>query len=862
MRATARTVGRHGRSGPVAGLVLVLLLATATAAAAQGGDRPEPVDLNSASLEEVLALPVPPEVAGAIVNYRTYRRYFGDVYELREVDGVTPEIFARLKPLVSTMPPKEQDASIARLSASYRQVQRYLGQEGSNEGLADEYLDKMRNPENVNEADLFDLMSYQNVSPVDATNILKARERLGRFDGQRQLQRAEGVRYWAYRNLRDFVVYSDEEMQSARGDGVTGYFQTRYWETPYSNDDDELGLMALQPLSSRTLPGERYYTGALEPYRPGWLNKIRVNTPDGVTAGLLVGSEYGEKNWSETAKGYAGLHDRRWGPVRLKSLYVGNFRAAYGLGLIMDNTDYIHFRKTGFGFNKRLLGIHGDLSRSYSYQLNGVAAEATVGDLNVSAFFSSTRKDGILNPDGTINRMVTMQPRMDGELLESRETLQNNGAYLPSYLRRRAIEEDLIGANVKYMFAPGTFLGLTGYEARYNRGWNPDPETLLADDTLDPDRGLLDARDTEIWNSYNSVVIESDSTVTEHKWRRVMGAEGQAVLGNVAIQGEYAFLQDPRQTFFNSKNPDAVICNAYAQWENFHLLAIYRDYDVGFDNPYNRAFSNDNRYEQTLLDAPYRLKDDLYAWLESTTPQPKPEKGIFLETRYRVSRQFIISGLQFDQWQRKADGAELMRYTLKAEYQPIFNLRFRMRHRYSSRSEGNPEDVRTYRNWESRWQLIGLLSNYNRIGLTYMTSNVWFPARGRLSGPQDPAGDAKAGIGLAADPSHAFEMRYEHHVTPGLKLTFASSVYDGFLWNFEGNEFVLLDGNGFRNWFKIESRVSERLLFQLKVTRDHNLPKTWLDIRQYGDTPAGNEPDSDYVPGDDTIVRLQMDYTF
>ena len=114
---------------------------------------------------------------------------------------------------------------------------------------------------------------------------------------------------------------------------------------------------------------------------------------------------------------------------------------------------------------------------------------------------------------------------------------------------------------------------------------------------------------------------------------------------------------------------------------------------------------------------------------------------------------------------------------------------------------------------------------------------------------------------MAADPSNAFEVRYEHHLTPGLKLTFASAIYDGFFWNFEGNEFVLLDGNGFRNWFKVESRVSQRLLFQLKVTRDHKMPRNWIDIRRFNDT-GDYEPDEDFAPQDDLFVRLQMDYTF
>jgi hypothetical protein len=105
------------------------------------------------------------------------------------------------------------------------------------------------------------------------------------------------------------------------------------------------------------------------------------------------------------------------------------------------------------------------------------------------------------------------------------------------------------------------------------------------------------------------------------------------------------------------------------------------------------------------------------------------------------------------------------------------------------------------------------------------------------------------------------ELRYEHHLTPWILFTAASTMYDGFFWNFEGNEFVLLDGSGFRNWFKFESRISQRLLLQLKVTHDHNLPKTYVDIREFGD-PVGLDPDATYVPKDDTFVRVQLDYTF
>lgn len=820
-----------------------LLPGTGTAWGAGGGQ--SKVDLNSASLEEILGLPIDEDVARNIYNYRTYVRFFDSIFDLREVEGVTGEVFRVLKSRASTMPPPEDDASIARLGASYRQVQRYLGQEGSNEGLADEYLDRLRTPENINRLDLYDLMSYQNVSPVDATNILKARERLGRFESSRQLRRSQGLRYWAYRNIRDFVVYDDAALEGENSSEITGFASLRYHETPLASGDDELGNFALG------VPRGAYSVNDLTPYKPGLFNKLTFSSKGGLVGGVMTNREYGERNFDETVKAYIGLRDQYGEHGGIKGFYVGNYRVAFGLGLVMDNTDYIHYRKTGFGFNKRMLGVRGDVSRSHEYALTGAALEVRFGRVNATLFASGGRKDGILNPDGTINRYVNMQPRPEAETLENRIVGPNL-----SYLRRDAFTESLVGGNLKVMLMPGTFVGVTGYEARYDRGWKPDETTLVFGDNLD----LLEARDNEIWNSYNSVVTEENGSVTEYKWRRVLGAEAQTVHGNTSLQAEYAFVQDPRNDLFDSKNPDAYIVNAFAQWENLHLLGIWRDYDVGFDNPYNRAFSNDNRYEMTLLDAPYRLNDDLYTWVEMNTPQPKPERGLFLEARYRISRELILSGLQFDKWERKADGADMMRYTLKAEYQPKFNFRLRVRHRYSSRSENNVDDVRFYRNWETRWQLITLLSNYNRLGFTYSTSNVMFPARPRLGGTEEP-GVGDPAVGTAGSPAHFFEARYEHNLAPGLQLTFASLLYDGFLWNFEGNEFVLLDGQGYRHWFKVQTRVSDRLLLQLKVTRDHNLPKTYVDVRQFGD-PYGSDPDATYVPKDDTIVRLQMDYTF
>jgi len=823
------------RAGVVLALAFVLL-AGLTPSGAVARAAPAPVDLNSAPLEAILALPVPAEMAKRIHDRRVYERFYASVYELMEVDGMTAEIFTQLKPLVSAMPPGAADESMARLSASFQQVQNFLNEEGSSEGLADEYLDRLRNPKDINEMDLYDLMSYQNVSPVDATAILKARASLGRIEDERQLRGVDGLRYFSYRGLRSFVTYAPAPDTANE---VTGYFQTRYVENPYVGLDE--AVSDFRPLY---LTG-RHGVDAEPRFRPGLLSKLRVNHRDGVQGGLLAVREYGEVELDETLKAYVGVTDRQIGGFRLKSLVVGDFRAAFGLGLVMDNTDYLKYRKTGFGFDSRMLGIHGDLSRSYEYDLRGAAAEGSYGPVNLSLFVAGGDRDGILNADGTVNRYVIMRPRPTQDWLDGPERAGG--------LARDAFHEQTFGGNLKVTLAPGSYVGITGYEARYDRGFRAD-ETALVLDT-----GLLEARDSEIWNAYTSVFTDAEGNVETHKFRRVLGAEAQTVFANVALQGEYAFLQDPRRSVFHKDNPDAFVVNAFSQWDNLHLLAIYRDYDVGFDNPYSRAFSNDSRYEMTLLDSDYRLVDNHYAWLESGTAQPKAEKGLYLDMRYKFSRNLALTGLQVDQWTRKADGADLQRYTVKGEYQPIFNLRFNVRHRYSSRSENDPNDVRAFRNWETRWGVRLLMSDRNNLGFTYLTANVMFPPRARLGGTAEPgAGDPS--VATAGSRAQAFEARYEHTLAPGLVVTIGSSIYDGFFWNFEGNEFVLLDGKSFRNWLNIESRLSDRLLCQLKVTRDHNLPLD-IDAREFGD-PFGNDPDASRMPNDETKVRLQMDYTF
>ncbi len=252
---------RRRPAGPRGGPALIVALAFLVLGAVAVAQEAPRLDLNRATLEQMQSLPIDAGLARRVWEYRTYERFFASVYDLMDVEGMTAADLERLKPLVSTMPPGIEDAQMARLEASYRQVRQFLGQEGTNEGLVDEYLDQLRDPVNVNRLDLFDLMSYQNISPVDAANILKARRRIGSFADARQLRQTEGLRYYSFRNLRDFVTYADADSAARYDSRVRGSYEIRYYDTPYGTSDLDVIATSTGQIFSDRPPSDPYAEG-------------------------------------------------------------------------------------------------------------------------------------------------------------------------------------------------------------------------------------------------------------------------------------------------------------------------------------------------------------------------------------------------------------------------------------------------------------------------------------------------------------------------------------------------------------------------------------------------------------------------
>jgi len=835
---------------------------------------PDAVELNRATLDEIKTLPISAELAKAIWDYRTYTDFFTSVYDLFQVPGMTADSFAVLRDRVIVQPKfaiQADSQDDERLEAIYDAAQRLLSQEGASEGLVDEYIDLLRQPRNVNDMDYYALTSVQNVSPVDAKAILLGRQEKP-YESTQELRRTPGLSYWGYRNLRDYIHFGNSSLGRWK---FAGDAQIRVYNTPYELDDEDILLDQLggtsapviddadevQNFEENTLFG-RLNIGEEHPYAT---SKLRFRLGNEVKAGIITHRNMGEDDWAETLKMYGGVDNQHFGPVTLHRAYVGNFRVAFGQGLVMDNTDFFQARRTSIGFSVRPIGVRGDLSRSDESAMKGAAAEASIGRLRLTGFYSNDDKDAILNPDGSFNRYITLVPRVDDETLESIQDFvrpEYRDRFLPM---RDVMNEKVIGGNARIRILPGAYIGLTAMEMTYRNNlykdadedslvhrFNPDPTSLI----IDPSR--IEARDAEFAAGYDNRNLGN--------FRDLIGSDFQAIVGNLALAGEYGKMLTAKEETFTSRafanGPEAYFGSAYLQYENFNIQALYRDYDLHYDNPYHRGFSETNRYDQTLASDEFRLWNPLFSYLAENDPQSKAEKGFYLLGRYQLSRDLTINSFEYDNYVRKVDDTNSQRLTVNLEYRPIFPVRFRVRQRWSERDSKGEDEVRGFTGWDTRFEARFYLSNYNRLDFLYSSTNVIFQPRPRLGSDGDLDGGT-TDLGTRASPGQAFQAKYTHNFTPGLAVTVSSEIYDGFLYNFEDNEFIALDGTGFRNWFLVRSRLSNELSWRLKYTVDNQAVVSNLQLRNF-ETPigTGGRPEGTAVKDNVNSFRFQLDYTF
>jgi len=810
-------------------LILFLLSAGLMAA--------EKIDINNASLDELRQLPLSDQSIMLLEEYLLYHGEFTSIYQIRDIKGISYEDFLVLKDRLLIFPKISADETANKIEDRYYRLESMMNDEGASEGLVESWIDLFTNPRNVNNMHYFDLVNLPAVSPVDAAAVMAYLGDGNEVKSARDLRGLEGISYYGYRNISDYVRYSDEGVRKWNG-YMTG--TVKDFAAQISPDDDG-GLM--DQIIYDKYPLDQYY-------------KFHLNYGQKISFGLAYTQSLSESvpTFGDTkipqVKAYAQINDISLGKLgKFNKIIAGNYIASFGQGLVLETVDYFTPRKSGYGWRKRLIGISGDASRARAYSQNGFTAEYQLKSLFITPFFGYNTRDAILNPDSSFSTFIRMEPRLDNGL---------GGAVSLGLLDN--VHEVMYGSNIRFKPVPNGHIGLTFYETLYDRQLDFQPEVIIANMEKYL-RQIGNSADAEIAATYESNA-RSALWDKARAYRRVVGADFSWSIKNVVFQGELGIL-DKDGKAFNISESDALawVVNMYWQFENFNFLALYRNYELEYDNPYQRSFSNYARYKTTIYEDIYYLMDDAYGFLYSGSSQPQSEKGFYYSMRYQLSRS-LIATVEHDIWERVADRAKYNRLVARMEYRPVFNYRIRFRQKWQSRYNENFFTSNVYRSYETILTNEFRLSRFNRLYFDLIYGYTEFSPRARLV--YTTSGGSST-VGNAGSPSRGIRMGFTHNFNDRLKIIGSGMVYNGFIWNFEDTDFRVTDSpvDAFRGWLTLYTRITDNLSLRFKYTVDTRLDQTNI-VEAYIELDDGSQLQLSNINYRQSTndFRLQLDYRF
>ena len=801
------------------------------------------IDINNTSYNQIASLPLSQNKLDDLWLYVNSVGEIDTIYDLLNVNSLDAKDIKELKKYI-LINKREYNTSS---NFSYKTDQ-WLASEGSSEGIAELWLDRYYDPQNVNSMNYDDLSSLPNFSPMDVVAVLKQQKR-GEISGTFQLKNSPGISYYGYRNLLDFIKYSDTDNSRIN---IRYTSMVRSIPSSSSLDEDEIPVDFIQSSNPETL------TKLLIGYKNYNFGALRYN-------------HIGEPSNVYTDKAFLSVEKINFPFFRLDKLIIGNFTAAYGQGVVFESTDFYQPRRSGYKFSKRQTGISTDFTRSTQFVLSGLAAQFSTSKIRLSMFLSNgfpkdnNMRDAVINADGSFSSLITMNPRLgygysNNDLNKINENLINS------------LEEWTYGINLRYSPNVTINFGITFYESLYDRVLNPQViETIIGGDgdidgPVDIDdyddysgdvyylNYMSNSADPEInamYSSAGSSPIWDDA----RSFRRVIGYNFSKVIKNMVIQGELG--QMDTDGILLDNEPKAFVINSYMQFNTFDFLILYRDYDIDFDNPYQRSFSEYKRYKSTIFEDPYWLEDPIYYNLYSSNAQPQAERGIYIQSRYQFHED-LVGGIQWDSWVRKADEAQYFRIVGKLEWRPLFNYRVYFRYKWQSRGAFDIAHPSPYFTKEARIRFKLRLSNYNNMELLYSWNYTTFSPRPRLTGSSNLF-DQEMHIGDIGTPDGSIGFSFEHNFDKNMKLKTGFVYAEGFMWYIEDNDFRLFDTNNglVHSWVSFNFKPNPLLAVKLKVSHSSDHYSTTIVGGQLND---GTWIENPYVINETFNYRIQIDY--
>lgn len=786
----------------------------------------EKINLNNASFSQLELIGFTSSEISNILEYRDRVGYFETIYDLLAV-GMEINRIHEIRNDVSTDLPTLSTFEKDIQRASYKLGQ-WISNEGNSEGLSEIWLDKFFEPQNVNEMNYDDLMALPNLSPVDAVAVLKQKKR-GYINGTWELKNSPGISRWGYKNLVDFIRFNDDSVdENATHIRINSLVRT----VPITSNPDEDGTIG--EFKNTSIP-EQFY-------------KISITNGQHYKAGFSYHRYMGQPDNIYTAKGFLQVEKFSLMGLKIDRAVLGNFTASYGQGVVFESSDNFSPRRTGFGFSKRTEGIHADMTRSCQYVMEGGAVQLSNDNFRASIFASLHPRDAIINEDGSFTSLIIMQPRLPFGVDDS-STIYHS---LIS-----SVNEMTWGGNFQITPVIGTQFGLTFYESLYDREHIPQIEATITggEDDYSGDDFYL----KYITNSTDAEIAAMDTSEAESpiwddakSFVRFSGINFTSVFSNVSLQGEYGVMLKDKP---EDENPDALVLSAFAQFSNFNLIALYRNYDLNYDNPYQRSYSNYQRFKTSIFEDAYWLEDPIYSFLYTANPQPQAEEGFFISSRYQFHRS-MVGTLNWDTWNRKADNAKYYRTVASIDWRPVFNFRIKVRQKWQARGAFDIQHPSPFYSRETRIQARLRMSRYNQFEILYSNGYTTFSPRPRLT---DSAIGGEMMVGDIGSPDESMGISFTHHADQHFSIKGGVLYIKGFLWYFQDTDFRIFnsESGAVHTWASVDLKPTSLFRIMLKVSHTADSFSTRVVDAQ---APDGTWVRNPQVTQEDLDFRIQVNY--
>ena len=792
------------------------------------------INLNTANRENLKDLYLSSEQIEDIMNYRKHSKNINSISELLNLSSITIVDIHAIRDFVTVEIPKTSTFEKDMKRASYK-LGRWITNEGSTEGLSEIWLDRFYEPQNINDMSYDDLIALPNLSPIDVTAVLKQKKR-GNINGTFELKNSPGISYWGYKNLVDFIRFTDKPVDETDFHVRINSLVRTIPIT--SNPNDSGNEIAFNDIS-----------------QPEQFHKISISSPYNLKGGLSYHRYMGQPDSIYTMKVFIQANNWRLSKyIQIDRVVFGNFIASFGQGVVFETNDDFSPRRTGHGFTKRNEGIHGDVTRSTQYVMKGSAIQISTSKIRAIMFASYHPRDAIINTDSSFTSLIVMQPRLPFGAYGGTDDQSIFTSLVGS------LNEVTWGGNFRFTPRIGTNIGFTFFESLYDRYHIPKiiESVTGGDPSYSGDEYYL----SYITNSADPEIAAMDTSIaTSPLWSeaksffRSRGFDFSTVLGNIAIQGEYGEMLKDDQLFNFGRSPSAMIISAYAQFENLNILTLYRNYDLAYDNPYQRSFSNYQRYKTSILEDAYWLVDPIYSYLKSANPQPQAEEGFFVSSRYQFHRS-MVGYLNWDTWNRKADNTKYYRTVLSMEWRPAFNFRLKLRQKWQARGVFDIQHPSPFYSRESMLRAQLRMSRYNKFEILYLRGYTTFSPRPRLT---DNALGGDMMVGDIGSPMTNIGFQVFHNANNHFTMKGGVLYIHGFVWYFEDTDFrVFNTENGLvHSWVSVDLKPTP--LFRVMFKVSHSTEVTSSKIIE-GQTPLDNWIHNPQVSSNSMDYRLQLNY--